>query len=175
MRKVPVYRAHESAIIDSGARIGPGTHIWHWVHVCSGAVIGSHCSLGQNVFVSNKVVIGNNVKIQNNVSVYDERPDSTSVYAQYTVIAQAREQILNCLAGDGIPTAVHYPLPIHLQPAYHGFAASGSLPVAECLARQVLSLPMYPGLDYATQDRIVAALVRAAELTAIRAIPIQVR
>jgi UDP-2-acetamido-3-amino-2,3-dideoxy-glucuronate N-acetyltransferase len=62
---------HPSAIVDEGARIGDGTRIWHWVHVCSGAKIGERCSLGQNVFVGNKVSIGNNCKIQNNVSIYD--------------------------------------------------------------------------------------------------------
>ncbi len=68
---MPDYQAHESAIIDVGACIGAGSRIWHWVHICGGAVIGEHCSLGQNVFVGNRVIIGNNVKIQNNVSVYD--------------------------------------------------------------------------------------------------------
>ena len=63
---------HESAIVDEGAKIGKGTKIWHFSHVCSGAVIGNACSLGQNVFVGNQVVIGNNCKIQNNVSVYDK-------------------------------------------------------------------------------------------------------
>lgn len=63
---------HDTAIVDDGARLGPGTRVWHWVHVCGGATIGQGCSLGQNVFVGNRVVIGNNVKIQNNVSVYDE-------------------------------------------------------------------------------------------------------
>jgi UDP-2-acetamido-3-amino-2,3-dideoxy-glucuronate N-acetyltransferase len=62
---------HQTAIVDDGASIGDGTRIWHWVHVCGGAVIGRDCSLGQNVFVGNKVTIGDNVKIQNNVSVYD--------------------------------------------------------------------------------------------------------
>ncbi|GAB4370647.1 MAG: O-antigen biosynthesis protein WlbB [Kiloniellaceae bacterium] len=62
---------HETAIVDPGARIGAGTRVWHWVHVCGGAEIGENCSLGQNVFVGNKVKIGNGVKIQNNVSVYD--------------------------------------------------------------------------------------------------------
>lgn len=62
---------HDSAIVDAGAKIGLGTRIWHFVHVCEGANIGSYCSLGQNVFVGNKAVIGDNVKIQNNVSVYD--------------------------------------------------------------------------------------------------------
>lgn len=64
-------QVHPTAIIDAGASIGAGTRIWHWVHVCSGAVIGKACSLGQNVFVGNRVRIGNNVRIQNNVSVYD--------------------------------------------------------------------------------------------------------
>ncbi len=62
---------HETAIVDDGAVIGKGTRVWHWVHICGGAVIGSDCSFGQNVFVGNKVTIGNNVKVQNNVSVYD--------------------------------------------------------------------------------------------------------
>ena len=65
------FTAHPTAIIDHGARIGAGTRIWHWVHVCPGARIGRDCSLGQNVFVGNRVSIGDNVKIQNNVSVYD--------------------------------------------------------------------------------------------------------
>ena len=62
---------HPTAIVDPGAKIGAGTRIWHWVHVCAGAKIGERCSLGQNVYVGNDVTIGNNVKIQNNVSVYD--------------------------------------------------------------------------------------------------------
>lgn len=65
------YTKHETAIIDEGAQIGEGSRVWHWVHICSGAVIGEKCSLGQNVFIGNSVKIGNNVKIQNNVSVYD--------------------------------------------------------------------------------------------------------
>jgi UDP-2-acetamido-3-amino-2,3-dideoxy-glucuronate N-acetyltransferase len=62
---------HSTAIVDKGAQIGDESRVWHWVHVCSGAIIGRGCSLGQNVFVGNDVVIGDNVKIQNNVSVYD--------------------------------------------------------------------------------------------------------
>ena len=62
---------HPTAIVDEGARIGKGSRIWHWVHVCGGARIGEHVSLGQNVFVGNKVSIGDFCKIQNNVSVYD--------------------------------------------------------------------------------------------------------
>ena len=65
------YWCHESAIIDNGATLGEGTKVWHFSHVCSGAVIGERCSLGQNVFVGNRVVVGNRCKIQNNVSIYD--------------------------------------------------------------------------------------------------------
>lgn len=67
----PTVTIHPSAIVDVGATIGAYTRVWHWVHICAGAVIGDRCSFGQNVFVGNRVQIGNNVKIQNNVSVYD--------------------------------------------------------------------------------------------------------
>jgi UDP-2-acetamido-3-amino-2,3-dideoxy-glucuronate N-acetyltransferase len=67
-----IYTAHSSAIIDSGAKIGDDTKIWHFTHVSGSAKIGEHCSLGQNVFIGDNVQIGNNVKIQNNVSVYEE-------------------------------------------------------------------------------------------------------
>ena len=65
------YTAHSTAVIDEGAQIGAGTRIWHWTHVCAGAVIGARCSLGQNVFVADRVVIGDGCKIQNNVSLYE--------------------------------------------------------------------------------------------------------
>jgi len=65
------YYQHESAVVDDGAQIGDDSRVWHFAHVCAGAVIGQKCSLGQNVFIGNKVTIGDNVKIQNNVSVYD--------------------------------------------------------------------------------------------------------
>jgi dTDP-4-amino-4,6-dideoxygalactose transaminase/acetyltransferase-like isoleucine patch superfamily enzyme len=63
--------AHPTAVVDEGAIVGDGTKIWHFAHVCAGAVIGTGCSLGQNVYVGPGVRIGRNVKIQNNVSVYE--------------------------------------------------------------------------------------------------------
>lgn len=65
------YTVHPSAIVDEGAQIGEGSRVWHFVHVCAGAIIGKGVSLGQNVFVGNKVIIGDKCKIQNNVSIYD--------------------------------------------------------------------------------------------------------
>ncbi len=67
-----VYHRHQSSYVDEGARVGPGTKIWHFTHVMAGARIGAGCSLGQNVNVGGAAVIGNGVKIQNNVSVYDD-------------------------------------------------------------------------------------------------------
>ncbi len=61
-----------TAIIDDGAIIGNYTRVWHWVHICSGAIIGERCSLGQNVFIGNQARLGNGVKVQNNVSIYDK-------------------------------------------------------------------------------------------------------
>ena len=62
---------HPSAIVDEGAQIGAGSKVWHWTHVCSGAILGERCSLGQNVYIGNRVTMGNNVRVQNNVSIYD--------------------------------------------------------------------------------------------------------
>lgn len=80
------YTAHATAIIDDGAQVGDGTRIWHFVHVCGGAVIGRGCSLGQNVFVGNRVMIGNNVRIQNNVSVYDNVTLEDDVFCGPSVV-----------------------------------------------------------------------------------------
>lgn len=61
---------HPTAIIDDGAEIGEGTSVWHFCHICRGAVIGRDCVIGQNVMVAPGVRIGDGCKIQNNVSVY---------------------------------------------------------------------------------------------------------
>ncbi len=64
------YFAHETAVIDEGARIGKGTKIWHFSHIMSQCIIGENCNIGQNVVVSPEVVLGKNVKVQNNVSLF---------------------------------------------------------------------------------------------------------
>ena len=64
------YFAHKTAVIDENCKIGKGTKIWHFSHICAGAVIGNNCSLGQNVLVADNASLGNNVKVQNNVAIY---------------------------------------------------------------------------------------------------------
>jgi UDP-2-acetamido-3-amino-2,3-dideoxy-glucuronate N-acetyltransferase len=67
---VKEYFAHETAVVDEGCRIGPGTKIWHFSHLMTGCEIGERCNIGQNVVISPGVVLGRNVKVQNNVSIY---------------------------------------------------------------------------------------------------------
>ena len=90
------------------------------------------------------------------------RADRTSVYAQYTVRARNRDGLEAALNASGVPTAIHYPVPLHRQPAYREYGAEADLPVADALAAEVLSLPMYPDLSPALQNTIAAAVREAA-------------
>ena len=62
---------HESAYIDDGAELGPGTKVWHFSHVLPGTRIGADCTLGQNVYIGSRVTVGDDCKLQNNVSLYE--------------------------------------------------------------------------------------------------------
>ena len=89
---------------------------------------------------------------------------STSVWAQYTIrlASGRREGLAAALKAQGIPTAVHYPAPLHRQQPYQHFPiALGGAPVSERLAEEVISLPMHAYLDETTQDRIIEAVRRA--------------
>ncbi|HTV90746.1 MAG TPA: DegT/DnrJ/EryC1/StrS family aminotransferase [Stellaceae bacterium] len=92
---------------------------------------------------------------------------STSVWAQYTVRLPAgceRDGVMAQLKAAGVPTAVYYGKPLHLQPAYCDYPTAGNgLPVSERLAGEVLSLPMHPYLDAATQARIAGAVDAALQ------------
>ncbi|NHZ96273.1 DegT/DnrJ/EryC1/StrS family aminotransferase [Massilia sp. CCM 8734] len=87
--------------------------------------------------------------------------DRSSVFAQYTVVVEQREQVRAALQAAAIPTAVHYPVPMHLQPAYARWSDPHSTPVATAMAAKVLSLPMGPYLDDASIARVCAALLAA--------------
>lgn len=81
---------------------------------------------------------------------------NVSSWAQYTVRVDNREAVLAALKQAGVPTAVHYPIPLNKQPAVSD--PSAHLPVGDLIAQRVISLPMHPGLDEATQMRVVDAL-----------------
>ncbi|WP_343718651.1 DegT/DnrJ/EryC1/StrS family aminotransferase [Achromobacter dolens] len=95
-----------------------------------------------------------------NVRTVAVRPGRDSVWAQFTIMVSDRDAVVAALKAADIPTAIHYPRPIHAQPAYSRYA-DGSTPVSEMLAGQVLSLPMHPDLDTATQDHIVRTVSQA--------------
>ena len=95
------------------------------------------------------------------VGLLTVRPDRTSVWAQYTVLVENRNQVQEKMRQAGIPTAVHYPRPLHRQPAYEGLCDPKPLPVSEQLASQVISLPMSADLSDSQLDEVVAALARA--------------
>lgn len=85
------------------------------------------------------------------------------VYHLYVVRSKHREQLRNALREDGIGTAIHYPLPVHLQPAYRSriVRGGGGLPETEQACREILSLPMYPQMTD-EQVRYVADRVKGA-------------
>ena len=91
-----------------------------------------------------------------------QRPDRTSVFAQYTVMVENREAVQVFLRELNIPTAVHYPIPIPLQPAYMEPSAAAYFPIAQQRAKEVMSLPMGPYLARGSQTRIVEAVLLAA-------------
>jgi len=87
------------------------------------------------------------------------RPDDCPVYHLYVVRSAERDALAAHLREQGIGTGVHYPVPVHQQPAYaHLGYGPGSLPATEAAAREVLSLPMYPDLAEAAVDGVAAAI-----------------
>ena len=93
------------------------------------------------------------------------RADRTSVHAQYTVLVDERDRVRAALDAAGVPTAVHYPVPIHRQPAYAHLAHGEHYPVSDMLAARVLSLPMGPYLSGADTQRVAASLLQAVGTT----------
>ena len=92
--------------------------------------------------------------------------ERTSAWAQYTIQVEDREAVETALQTDRIPTAVHYPTPLHLQPVYAELSrrrgwALGSFAVAERAAHRVLSLPMHPYLEPAEIERVAEAVKKA--------------
>jgi len=89
-------------------------------------------------------------------------PENRSVFAQYTIQVAGRAAVQEKLALRGVPTAVHYPVPLHLQPAFARLGlGEGSFPVSEAASARVMSLPMHPYLSEDAQGYIADAL-RAA-------------
>ena len=92
---------------------------------------------------------------QAGIARIQQRPDRTSVFAQYTVMVPSREELQKRLTEAGIPTAVHYPVPLNQQPAYKHLCCPDCTPVAQKLAKQVMSLPMSADLNEVSLSKVV--------------------
>jgi UDP-2-acetamido-2-deoxy-ribo-hexuluronate aminotransferase len=87
-----------------------------------------------------------------------QRDDRTSVFAQYTVLVENRAEVEAKFKEAGVPTAVHYPVPLNEQPAYQHLCCADCTPVAQETAKRVMSLPMGADLLMQQQNHIVASL-----------------
>ena len=99
-----------------------------------------------------------------NLTTLTVRPDRDSVWGQYTVRVAQRAHVQAVLAEAGVPTAVHYPKPLHRQPAYVMYGDPDGCPNSLAAADEVMSLPMSADLSDADLDRVVAALTAAVGL-----------
>jgi len=101
------------------------------------------------------------------------RPYNTHVYYVYVVQVQNREYFRQALEHQGIATAVHYPIPIHLQPACTRYGYKrGMLPVTEAVAERLVSLPMYPELTAEQIQAVVNAVKKSAALDTSGRLPL---
>jgi UDP-2-acetamido-2-deoxy-ribo-hexuluronate aminotransferase len=89
------------------------------------------------------------------------RHECNSVYAQYTLRVMNRKVVQEKLLDAGVPSAIHYPLPINEQPAYSHFCCPDCTPIAQQMAGEVICLPVYADLTEADQQCVVAALTKA--------------
>jgi dTDP-4-amino-4,6-dideoxygalactose transaminase len=117
--------------------------------------------LGDEIEARNRIAARYSEALSQNVPVPHIAEGRYSAWAQYTirVPAERRAAISAALKEQGIPTMIYYPKPLHQQTAYKHFPLAGNgLPISERLAKEVLSLPMHPYLDDASQDRVIDAL-----------------
>jgi dTDP-4-amino-4,6-dideoxygalactose transaminase len=87
-------------------------------------------------------------------------PDfSRAVYHLYVIRSAQRDALAEHLKANGVFTGLHYPLPVHLQKCYqHWGYTPGALPTTERVAAEILSLPMFPGVTVAQQERVAEAI-----------------
>lgn len=95
------------------------------------------------------------------VSVPAIAEGNSHVFAQYTIRTPARDELAVHLNGNGVPTAVHYPIPLHLQEAFGALGyGTGDFPASEAAAREVVSLPMSAYLSESDQDEVIRQVRR---------------
>ena len=104
-----------------------------------------------------------NQKLKNYVKVPFVENHSISAWAQYSVRHSGRDMIIENLKKEGIPSAIYYPIPLHLQRAisHLGYQA-GDFPVSEKTSEAIFSLPFYPYLKNDDQDKIIEVIIKSS-------------
>lgn len=103
-------------------------------------------------------------RLGNAVTIPERVPDSTSAWAIYAILlpdGAARDRVQASLKQSGVPTAIYYPRPLHLQPAYRDHHDGAPLPVSEDLATRILALPIHPDLTEAAVAHICSSVLAA--------------
>ncbi|MBN1899011.1 MAG: DegT/DnrJ/EryC1/StrS family aminotransferase [Spirochaetes bacterium] len=89
------------------------------------------------------------------------RKENKAVFNQYTILTDRRDDLIKFLNDNGIPTAIHYPMPLHLQKAFEFLGyKQGDFPVSEEISKKVMSLPMYPEMTEQEQDLVINEIHR---------------
>jgi dTDP-4-amino-4,6-dideoxygalactose transaminase len=105
---------------------------------------------------------GDLLKELDEVGVPEVIPGNDHVWHLYVVRVPRRDEVLGYLNSRGIGAGIHYPMPVHLLPAFaHNGWAQGAFPTAERLANEIMSLPIFPGITAAQQERVVDHLAEA--------------
>jgi dTDP-4-amino-4,6-dideoxygalactose transaminase len=98
------------------------------------------------------------------------RVDATHVFHLYVVRSGERDDVVERLRANGVGAMIHYPVPVHLQPAYAGrISGADNLPNTERAAREILSLPIYPELTDTDIDKVVTACEKSCAAQSLRA------
>jgi UDP-2-acetamido-2-deoxy-ribo-hexuluronate aminotransferase len=111
--------------------------------------------------IDQRINIGRNYNelLGASIETVKQRNDRESVFGQYTIFVNDRETFQKKLKDQGIPTAIHYPVPMNLQPAYKSLCCPECCPEANKAATRVISLPLHPYMDSFTQEAIVNAII----------------
>jgi UDP-2-acetamido-2-deoxy-ribo-hexuluronate aminotransferase len=104
-----------------------------------------------------------NEKIKTDLLLLNILEDRQSAYAQYTLRVENRDAWIKALNSAGIPTSIHYPMPVNEQPAYRFLAGCTKTPIASKIAKEVFSLPIHPYLTHEEQTEIIKAVLEIRE------------
>ena len=115
----------------------------------------------EEITLRNNVAQRYSARLKDHVVTPFVQKDCVSVWAQYSLLTDRRDEMLKKLKSNGVPTAVYYPKPLHMQDAFAGLGYKrGDFPVSERIADSIFSIPMHPYLGYEDQDYIVDAIIR---------------